>query len=300
MANDDPTRRVSPWDDPTRTLQDRDNPDAPTYRLEGRDAERPTQFLNRPGERDARTQMMNDRDARTEMLGQRDAETRFLDRDPYPPRDAYGSDGAYDGPPLLDEDDYGPAELPTSGDRDPRRDTEAGDGLPKWALPLVTGILGILIGAVLVLLASGGGDNTMVPRQALVDAQAQAATALQDAQAQISDRDAQIAALQGQLAQVSADRQAADQSQDAALTARQAALDQREAALNDREASLDQREQALSGGDTAPDGGLPDIPGVDLPDVNLPDVEVPDVQIPEESQNVVERVIDELRSLLGG
>lgn len=284
MANDDPTRRIRPWEEPTRSLDDREDPDGVTQRIgNGSDTEARTQFLGRrDDEPDAR--MVDPR---------RDAETYALrrDEDPYAPQrdeDPYTQpDAARDGYTIALEDDrYDPPAQPPPG-----RSAGDRDRLPRWALPLVASILGFLLGAVLVLLASGGGDNNLVPRQALVDAQAQAVTAAQDAQAEISNRDARIAELEGQVAQAGQNQQAAEQ----ALAARQAALDERDAALTARSTSLDEREQALQDGSgSLPDVSLPDIPGVDLPDVSLPDVEVPSA---EESQNIVQRILDGIAGL---
>jgi len=279
MANDDETRRIRPWEEPTRSLDDRGDDDGVTRRIGNRsEADARTEFLGRRDEPDERM---------VDLRG--DAETYALRRDENPyiqpdaERDGYTA--------VLDEGGYDP---PREHAQPARPGAEDRDGLPRWALPLVASILGFLLGAVVILLANGGGDNNLVPRQALVDAQAQAATAVQDAQAEISSRDARIAELDGQLAQAGQNQQAADQAAEQALTSRQAALDEREAALNARSTSLDEREQALQDGGALPDVNLPDIPGVDLPDVSLPDVEVPSA---EESQNIVQRILDGLAGL---
>ena len=283
MANDDPTRRIQPWEESTRSLDDRDEADGVTRRIESRpDAEARTQFL---GRRD------DEPDERI-VDPRRDAETHALhrDEDPYAQPDAYSADRGYTI--ALDDDRYDP---PAQRAESSRSTAEDRDRLPRWALPLVASILGFLLGAVVVLLANGGGDNNLVPRQALVDAQAQAATAVQDAQAEISSRDARIAEVEGQLAQAGQNQQATDRAAEQALAARQTALDEREAALNARSTSLDEREQALQDGSgSLPDVSVPDIPGVDLPDVSLPDVEVPSV---EESQNIVQRILDGIAGL---
>jgi hypothetical protein len=174
-------------------------------------------------------------------------------------------------------------------DRDPSRGLLPGAGQgdeerrPGWALPLVTAIIGAMAGLVLALLL-GGGAQDVVPRQTLVEQQAAATAALQDAQAQISQGEQQIAALEQQLAELQEDREAANTAQQEALDARQAALDEREAALNAREQALNDRDQAQDGG-VLPDV---DLPGVDLPDVSLPDVDIPE----EEARNLFQRFLD--------
>jgi uncharacterized membrane-anchored protein YhcB (DUF1043 family) len=238
---------------------------------------------------DDRTSRLDPWDRPTRRLSSQEAEPtrRILPEDDPEPTRRYSSVGEYEAPGTitLDDEAYGP---PAHSRSQPRHDVgeEEDNGLPRWALPLVTGVIGLIAGIVLVLLLSGAGNNDVVPRQTLVEQQAQAAAALQDAQAQISARDARIAELEQQVAQLSESQGQAAGAQQQALDARERALDEREAALDAREQSLNQREEAQDG-----DGTLPDIPGVDLPDVNLPDVNIPE----QEARNLLERFLDLLR-----
>ncbi len=193
-------------------------------------------------------------------------------------------DEGYDPQTMVFDQDYRPGQVDGSDGRPPQEVED--DRRPRWALPLVTGILGLIAGMVLVLVLSGGGAQDTVPRSALAELEAATAASLQGAQAEISQRDARIAELEQQLAQVDADQDAAASSEEQALEARRQALDEREAALDARDQALNEREQAQGG-----DSVLPDLPGVDLPDVSLPDIQVPE----EEARNLLERFLDLFR-----
>lgn len=239
-----------------------------------------------------RTRRLDPWDRPTSRLSPQGADStrRITPEDDPEPQRRYSSEGEYQDPGtiVLDDDQHDPPAHSRSQPAHDAADDGEDGGLPRWALPLVTGVIGLIAGIVLVLLLSGAGNNDLVSRQTLVEQQAQAAAALQDAQAQISLRDSRIAELEQQLAQLSDNQNQAASAQQQALDSRQQALDEREAALNAREESLNQRDQAQDGDGILPD---PDIPGIDLPDVNLPDVDIPE----EEARNLLERFIDLLR-----
>lgn len=218
-----------------------------------------------------------------------DATRRIVPEDDPEPTRRYTSEGEYQDPGtiVLDDDAHGPPAHSRSQPRHGGTDDGEDSGLPRWALPLVTGVIGLIAGIVLVLLLSGA-NNDVVPRQTLVEQQTQATAALQDAQAQISQRDARIAELDQQLAQLSESQSQAADAQQQALDDRQVALDEREAALNAREEALNQQEEAQDGDGILP---TPDLPGIDLPDVNLPDIDLPE----QEARNLLERFLDLLR-----
>lgn len=256
MTDDDRTQRLDPWDRQTRRLSPQEA--EPTRRVPPQEAD-PTRRLG-PIE------------------------------DPEPTRRYAVADEWDDrGTIVLPDEQYGPSLTSRPQRPQPPPNGEGADpGLPRWALPLVTAVIGAIGGILLVLLLSGANRNDVVPRQALVEQQAQAAAALQDAQAQISSRDARIAELEQQLAQLSENQNQAATAQQQALDARQQALDERESALNAREQALDQREEAADGDGVLPN---PDLPGIDLPDVNLPDVDLPE----QEARNLLQRFLDLIR-----
>jgi uncharacterized membrane-anchored protein YhcB (DUF1043 family) len=270
MSDEDRTRRLEPWEESTRRVTPEElertramgsgSPWDPT-RPGGRPDELDRTRRLRPEEMDPPPTISLD-DPYTADPGTQVLDDRYYDGDR---RDAPGA-GAPGGPVL-------------AGDEERH---------PRWGLPLVTGVLGLIAGLILALLLAGGQQGDTVPRRTLEEAQAAAAAALQDAQATISQRDAEIAALQQQIAQLDVDQDAAAGAEQAALDARRQALDEREAALNAREQALNERDQAQD-----PNGPLPDVdlPGVDLPDVSLPDIDIPE----EEARNLLERFMDLFR-----